>query len=380
MIKKYTLLPEHEAQFPMWRDKWIANAMATGPYTTEETERCIGALRGLYAAASLEQPKCEVFAPSPITGAIAAGIASGVWWLRENPGEHHSMFEAALNETDIVTGLFAACKLADDKHRENTGNPEQVDVVLPVVLQSVGLDVDHKPKKSKQKAAVVKAVRKFLIQCTQRWGQMHNGGNHWSGYAAYLSFFRHIAKLDIDYSKWQHYEEAAKFGPRYMHAKFWIVSARPDILKIDDENRPHSATGPSHRWPDGRELYYWRGTAIPKQWIMAAGTVPPETVLTWENVEQRRCLAEIIGWGKVIAGLDPTVVEEHPDPYMGTLLRLDPMPGVDEDPVGQFLKVRCGTGRTFVLRVSPSCRTVLEAQGELAGFDAKQMAKLEFRT
>ena len=33
---KYKLLPEHEARFPEWRDRWIANAMSTEAMTDDD--------------------------------------------------------------------------------------------------------------------------------------------------------------------------------------------------------------------------------------------------------------------------------------------------------------------------------------------------------
>jgi len=228
--------------------------------------------------------------------------------------------------------------------------------------------------------AATDAASAFLLRCTEHWFRMYQGSNHWAGYTAYLSFFRHVAELQIDYSKWQHYEAAAIAGPRFIHGKFWIVSARPDTLKVDDQNRPHCAVGPYCRWPDGRALYYWHGVQVPAEWIENAQSVDPMLVLTHSNMEQRRCLAEIIGWSKVLERLTPVTVDKHADPEVGELLRLDPMPGDDEDSIGQFLKTRCGTGRTFVMRVSPSCRTAIEAQCELARITPEQFAMLEART
>jgi hypothetical protein len=94
---------------------------------------------------------------------------------------------------------------------------------------------------------------------------MANGGNHWSGWVAFLSFFRHVAKLDLPvYEKWKHYENAAIHGSwRYMHPKFCIVSDRPEFIKIDENRRPHCESGPSHQWRDGWKLYHWHGVAVP---------------------------------------------------------------------------------------------------------------------
>jgi hypothetical protein len=149
-----------------------------------------------------------------------------------------------------------------------------------------------------------------------------------------------------------------------------MVSELPTVLRVNAENQPHCATGPSHRWLDGRELHYWRGVLVPKEWIESPGSVDPKIGLTWENVEQRRALVEIIGWGKVIASLNTRTLERHNDPEMGELLEC----AMDDDDgrPGRFLKVRCGTGRSFVLRVSPDCQTVEAAQRELWQVDLYQ--------
>jgi len=85
-MTKYVLTEAHKAQFPAWRDKWIANALQTGPYDDDDKAACRVAVRGLYDAADLAAPTNEVFAAGPISAAFAASIASGVWWLRDNPG------------------------------------------------------------------------------------------------------------------------------------------------------------------------------------------------------------------------------------------------------------------------------------------------------
>jgi hypothetical protein len=142
------------------------------------------------------------------------------------------------------------------------------------------------------------------------------------------------------------------------------------VLRIDDQNRPHCATGPSHRWQDGREIHYWHGTAVPKEWIESPGSVDPSLGLTWPNMEQRRCLQEILGWGKILASKNPRVIDRHDDPEMGELIECD----MDDDNgrPGRFLRVQCGTfdaerapHRTFVLRVAPDVKTVQEAQNRL---------------
>ena len=77
----YSLTPEHEARFPEWRDRWIANAMSTTPMTDTDRHLCRDAVNGLYAAANLPPPKHIVFVPSPFVLGFAGGFAAAIWHM-----------------------------------------------------------------------------------------------------------------------------------------------------------------------------------------------------------------------------------------------------------------------------------------------------------
>ena len=113
----------------------------------------------------------------------------------------------------------------------------------------------------------------------------------------FISFFRHIAQLPIDYSKWQHYEAAATHaGWRFMHPDFCIVVDFPLELHRDEQARPHCESGPSHRWSDGFQFYHWHGYRIPegKEWIIAdKARITPDAIEAEENAELRRIMLEI---------------------------------------------------------------------------------------
>ena len=175
-----------------------------------------------------------------------------------------------------------------------------------------------------------------------------------------------MSELKIDYSKFAHYEATAIHGgPRFMHEKFCIVSDRPEFVKKDEQNRPHCLTGPHMRWRDGAEIYTERGTKVPASWINDPSSLDPKTALTWTNVEQRRVAAEIIGWKRVLESVSARVVDEDIDSSIGTLLEAD----LPDAPGSKFLRVRCGTGRTFVLPVPNEMRTALQANAWTYDFD-----------
>lgn len=215
----------------------------------------------------------------------------------------------------------------------------------------------------------------MMRQALARWSNFLNGGNQWSGWVSYLSFFRHEAGLDIDYSKWQHYEAACIHGgPRFMHADFCVVADRPLMLHRDDANRPHRLDGPFCEWRDGVRLYRVRGVEVPAEWITDRANLAPEMALTWPNIEQRRAAAELIGWDRVLTKLHVRTIQVDENPETGTLLEAS----IDGAPA-RFLKVQCGTKRTFVLPVPREMSTALEANAWTFGLRPEEL-KIEVRT
>jgi hypothetical protein len=135
-----------------------------------------------------------------------------------------------------------------------------------------------------------------------------------------MSFFRHVAQLQIDYSKWSHWEAAAiHAGFRWMHSRFCIVSDRPERLLVDERNRPHCADGPSHQWWDGWKLYYWHGVRVPERVIMAPESYTPDELrqLNSDNTEQFRALAERLSWTRTLEKLGSKSVNTWDDADTG---------------------------------------------------------------
>ena len=184
----------------------------------------------------------------------------------------------------------------------------------------------------------------------------HIGGQFWAAFPAYTSFFREVCGLDIP--------DAREITTR--SCGWWypldgavVVSDRPDRIVRDDAGQLHSETGPAMRWRDGWSIYAWHGTQIPGEWIEQRDTLDPMIALTHENVEQRRCAAEIIGWPKVLQHLNPKILDTDIDPQIGTLLQVD-LP--DHGPQ-KFLRVlEQRSGREFALYAPEEAKTALEAQ------------------
>jgi len=221
-------------------------------------------------------------------------------------------------------------------------------------------------------------VGEFGLQCAARAWQMWSGGNQWSGYDAYLSFFQDVVQLPLDYSAYNHWRVLAeRSGPRIVHPDFCMISDRPAVLKVDAQNRPHCEDGPFCEWRDGSQLWSWHGARIPARWIKDRAIIDPTEILREENVELRAAGAACIGWPRMLSALDYKIIDADPDPMHGELieLRLDGLPKP-----GRFLKATCPRNGEIVEGVPDNIRTVLEAQAWRVGLTPAEFSYPTVRT
>lgn len=156
-----------------------------------------------------------------------------------------------------------------------------------------------------------------------------------------------------------------------------IITDRPLQLHVDVQGRLHNETGPAVEYADGLKVFAWHGVRIPEEWITDKANLKVETALTFPNLEQRRAAAEIIGWERVLAELPLKVIDTDADPMVGMLFSVR-LPDTDKDT--HFLKVLCGTGRTFVLVADENAKTALEANAQFSNVPPEVYRLLKVRT
>ena len=201
-------------------------------------------------------------------------------------------------------------------------------------------------------------------------------GSHEAGWLSFYDFFQNECGIELDDKLAGLKAVADTCGWVNVYDEAAIVHDRPLVIKRDDQNRLHCEDGPAVAYMDGFEVYAWHGTRIPADWIKNKESLTASIALTWQNIEQRRAACEIIGWAKVLDSLKAKIVDEDEDPYIGTLLEVD-IPEIGRE---KFLKVLCGTGRTFAIPVPPDMTTALDANCWTYGFDKGELRNLEFRT
>jgi hypothetical protein len=206
------------------------------------------------------------------------------------------------------------------------------------------------------------------------WGQFN------AGYGSWTSFFAQECELQLPGDG--NAIERAYSGTIEAACLWWpcrdfvMVCERPLRIRRDESGRLHCPNGMAIEWAGGWGLWMWHGQAVPKEWILEPQKIDPVAALKWQNIEQRRAACEIVGWKRILEVLNPTVVDEDIDPEIGTLLRAD----LPDSPGEQFLRVKCGTGREFVLIVPPDVKTALEANAWTYDIKPSLLRQLEKRT
>jgi hypothetical protein len=210
------------------------------------------------------------------------------------------------------------------------------------------------------------------------WYSAYQGGNMWASWDCYLTAARDILGLRLpSHDAYTWWEQAAIHGGfRVLHPEFCIVSDFPELIRLDAQHRPHCDYGPSHRWRDGWALYHWHGVRVPAEWIEDRASLTPHIALTWPQIELRRAACEILGWNRILQALHARIIDTDRDPEIGELVEVD-LP--DSGPE-RFLRVRCGTGRDFVLPVPRNTSTALAANAWTYDISPEILQKKEFRT
>lgn len=154
-------------------------------------------------------------------------------------------------------------------------------------------------------------------------------------------------------------------------AELTIVVRRPERILLDDERRLHSTTQSALKFRDGLEIFAVHDVIVPGEWISKPGFLTPEMALKHANIEQRRAAIEILTWAEILDTLQAKTIDKDQDPAIGELLEVE----LPEAGAARFLKVQCGTGRTFAMCVPREMKSALEANAWTYGYTTPEEIK-----
>ena len=135
-----------------------------------------------------------------------------------------------------------------------------------------------------------------------------------------------------------------------------ILTERPQVLRLDEQERLHNGDGPALAYPDGFALYSWRGTPLTSEFGQRLAATTPELIRAEENAELRRMMVEHYTPERFLkdSGAEPVHEDET-----GKLWRIE-MP--DDESVVLVEVVNStpepdGTFNVYFLRVPPHTET-----------------------
>jgi hypothetical protein len=189
------------------------------------------------------------------------------------------------------------------------------------------------------------------------------GGQFWSWWPAYTSFFREAMRLHLPDGLWDrdraHADTAMSACWWWPHREFIIVSNRPDTISRNARGQLHSDTGAALQFRDGWTLYSLNGVPVQRSLVETrAEDLDPRLIVSERNVDVRREIIRKIGIERVCAGLGATVLDTGTDDAGQPCEVLELHLG-DGVPVRRYVKLRHpGVGTYHIEAVHPDCRTV----------------------
>jgi len=256
-------------------------------------------------------------------------------------------------------------------------NFEKAKLAVCQAYESAGLQKPINFYKTKSPVDAIRLIKKLFPEYKR--DEILSGmlfGNHDANWLSFYEYFRDVCKIKICHKLDGLIDLAQHCGWLNVYKDTVVFQDRPEIIKIDEQNRLHNEIGPAIKYRDGFSIYSWHGISIPKEWIENKADLSPKMALTWKNIEQRRAACEIVGWSKILNDLDAHIIDKDEDPMIGVLIEVF-LPGVGKE---KFLKVLCGTGREFAIPVPPNMKTALEANAWTYGLDKDIIRQLEVRT
>ncbi len=297
---------------------WIGKAFSTERRDEEEGAE---AVRAMYRAADLEEPKVISMVPNPFAMAVAGSVA-----------------------------VFCS-----DLLKKGTDKDVIEQVRKGALLLALSGNAGGSAKDS--------AVQKMIAECVQsiaNWRRFTIFGYIPS--ACYHSAAKHILGLDLPQA-----DTYARFcdlaSPCFMTPDFAIFSDRPtEIHHVDGV--PHNENGPQTRYTDGWQFFYIDGVAVSEKTVMNPSELTVEEISEESNTDARQIMIQRKGPDKYAeeAGAQCLDIDERTSIGGGSRALMQMNDG------SKWLVAKDGsTDRVYWMPVEEDASTCREAHEGIAG-------------
>ncbi|MEG4517308.1 MULTISPECIES: DUF6745 domain-containing protein [unclassified Microcoleus] len=356
-VKKLT--PEQAALIPVYRQKWRALSLSTGPINRSQAAETI---KSAYSAIGLKAPEI-IFVARPYE---AADIILSRF---DNPSsELRSQFETKLrSQLEKKLRGYLGSQLETELQNQL---PTQLEQRLYTQLKTqlwepernylageISSQLPPQQVIDERSGEIRPTLGKHLSNCIQP--------ELWAAYGSLLDFCISVLNLPHSYGRnWIIFQSIVRdCGWIYPYDKVCIVCSKPIALSADSNHRLHAEGTPAVQLADGFSIYAYHGVMLP-EWY---GSLHPHQwqskwVLKEQNAEVRRALIQGITYDRICQELEVTELDSWQE-Y--TLLSIE----FDDDfdwegnakPV-YLLKMTCpSTEYIHALRVPPDVTSAKEA-------------------
>jgi hypothetical protein len=387
--------------------RWMTSVVSEGEFpsepvdATEPMDRLVSSKFGLifdltetetHVAAGSEPRQTyggkTYFRGSPLFDEVRQSFSFAWWWLEQSPIRAVASITSRRISVRRARELRLALEAVNDAQLigdATNGTPNNVTAAdaMSAAGRSAHSRFARRPTVGEIELLAAQACHaaagQLGLTMARKWRSALQGGDTELPSLATLAAFRDVLGIELpSHGNFAHWEQAAiEAAIRVMHQDFCIVCDFPEVLRLDEQDRPHCADGPSHRWRDGWALYHWHGTRVPQAWIEDKASLTAAFALTIHNTDLRRAALEIVGWHNVLRQLNGRIVAEDVDPQHGKLVDVW-LPGLRNP--SRFLHVQCGTGREFAVCIPRRFRTVKGAHAWLTGLPTRKFKFPAVRT
>ncbi|MEG4028536.1 MULTISPECIES: DUF6745 domain-containing protein [unclassified Microcoleus] len=356
-VKKLT--PEQAALIPVYREKWRARSLSTGPINRSQAAETV---KSAYSAIGLKAPEI-IFVDRPYEAADL--IVSRF----DNPSsELRSQFETKLRSPleKQLRGYLGSQLETELQNQLPTQLEQRLYTQLKTQLWEpernylageISSQLPPQQVIDERSGEIRPTLGKHLSNCIQP--------ELWAAYGSLLDFCISVINLPHSYGRnWIVFQSIVRdCGWIYPYDKVCIVCEKPIALSVDSNHRLHAEGKPAVQFADGVSIYAYHGVILP-EWY---GRLHPHQwqskwVLKEQNAEVRRALIQGITYDRICQELAVTELDSWQE-YTLLSIEFDD----DFDDVGNrkpvyLLKMTCpSTGFIHALRVPPDIESAKEA-------------------